>query len=83
MTEVAGRLSGGAGSGVTSLIILKHWLFNFDEASSDIRHIVAEFVEWLANENPPWSAYHTLMSGHLIIIDKHLGVRPAGLGETW
>ena len=28
-------------------------------------------------------AYRAFMSGRLIVIDKHPGVRPVGVGETW
>ena len=41
------------------------------------------FVEWLANKNPPWKAYHTFMSGRLIAFDKKPGIHPVDIGETW
>ena len=44
---------------------------------------VETFVDWLANERPPWAAYCAFMSVRLIVLDKHPGVRPVGLGETW
>ena len=28
-------------------------------------------------------AYRAFMSGRLIVIDKHPGVRPVGVGDTW
>ena len=78
--EVLQRLSGDAGPGGTVLISLHHWLFHFEEAGSELRKIFAEFIEWFANECPPWSAYHALMDGRLISLDKHNGVRPVGVG---
>ena len=30
-----------------------------------------------------WAAYRTLMSGRLIVMDKHPGIRPVRVGETW
>ena len=31
----------------------------------------------------PRAAYHALMSGRLIALEKQPGVRPVGVGETW
>ena len=45
--------------------------------------IVGEFVEWLRNGRPPWAAYWALMSGRMIALDKHPGIRPVGVSETW
>ena len=44
--------------------------------------IVGDFTEWLSNWQPPWAAYHTIMSGRLIALDKQPGIRPVGVGET-
>ena len=41
------------------------------------------FVDWLANESPPWTAYRAFMSGRLIVLDKNPGIRPVGLGKKW
>ena len=41
---------------------------------------VETFVDWLDNGSPPWAAYRVFISGRLIEIDKHPGVRPVGLG---
>ena len=41
------------------------------------------FLRWIANEHPPWVAYHVLMSRRLTDLEKHPGVRLVGLGETW
>ena len=32
---------------------------------------------------PPWAAYHALMSGQLIALDKQPGISLVGVGETW
>ena len=83
VTEVAGRLSGGAGPGLTDSVSLQHWLLNFGVASGELRLIIAGFEDWLSNGRPPWSAYQAMMSGQLIALDKQPGVRPFGFGETW
>ena len=40
------------------------------------------FVYWLANGSPLWAAYCAFMSGHLIALDKHTGMRTVGVRET-
>ena len=40
-------------------------------------------MDWLANKNPPWEAYHAFISGHLIALDKQPFVFPVGIGENW
>ena len=37
----------------------------------------------MANGLPPWTAYRSLMLGHLIGLYNFPGVRPVGIGETW
>ena len=83
VTAVAGRLSGGDGTGGTDSVSLQHWLLRFGAASVEIRLIVGDFVEWLGNGRPPWVAYRALMRGQLIALDKQPGIRPVGVGETW
>ena len=83
MIEVARRLSRGDGQGGTDLISLQHWLLQFGEASGKLWQIFTEFAEWLENERPPWATYIILMSGRLIGLNKHPGVRPVGVGEAW
>ena len=43
--------------------------------------IVADFMEWLDNGRSPWAAYGAIMSGRLIALDKHPGVRPVRVVE--
>ena len=62
---------------------LQGWLLKFGEDSTRLRTIVEIFVDWLANGIPPWLAYCAFMSGCIIVLDKHPGVRPVGVGETW
>ena len=83
VTAVAGRLSGGGGPRGTDSVSLQQWLLRFDAASAELRLIVGDFVEWLGNGRPPWAAYWALMSGQLIALENHPGIRPVGVGETW
>ena len=83
VTAVAGRLSGGAGSGGTDSVSLQQCLLQFGAASAELRLIVGDFVEWLGNGRPPWAAYQALVSGRLIALDKQPGIRPVEVGETW
>ena len=41
------------------------------------------FFSWLANTSPSWAAYRVFMSGFWIAFDKHPGVHPILVGETW
>ena len=83
LLAVAGRLSGGAGPGGADLVSLQHWLLQFRATSGELRLIVAEVGEWLSNGRPPWAAYHAMMSGRLIALDKSPGIRPIGIGDNW
>ena len=74
VVEVEWCLSGGTGTGRTDSVSLQRWLLHFGEAVSDLRLIVADFSDWLANECPSWAAYCVLMSGRLITLDKHPGI---------
>ena len=83
VTEIEACLSGSARPGGADSVRLKHWILRFVEASKDFRLMVADFVEWLVNRRPPWSAYQSLNSGRLVVLDKLTGVRPVGMGEIW
>ena len=81
--SVALKLSGSSGLGDTYSQALQGWLLKFGEDSTRIITSVEIFVEWLDNGSQLWAAYHTFMSGRLIALDKHPGVRPVGVGKTW
>ena len=70
VTEVAGRLSGGAGLGGTDSVSLQHYLLHFSATSGKLRLIVSDFAEWLGNRQPPWGAYRALTSGWMIALEK-------------
>jgi hypothetical protein len=81
--KVAGRVSGSAGLGGTDAHALSHWLLKFGAASRRLRITLAGLSAWMASVFPPWAAYRALMAGRLLALDKSLGIRPIGVGETW
>ena len=83
LIEVAWQLSGGAGTGGTKSINLKHWLLHFWAVSGELQKIVVEFAEWLDNKRPPRATYHAIMYGRFIGLEKNPGVRPTWGGKTW
>ena len=40
-------------------------------------------MDWLANNNPPWSSYREFMYEKIIELDKLPGVHTVGVGEMW
>lgn len=77
MTEkVARKLHDSAGPGALDSITLQHLLLRFGEASHNLIMAMIDFTEWLAYSSPPWEAYHTMMAGRLIALDKWPGIRP-------
>ena len=83
VTEVVGQLSGVSGPCGKYSVSLQHWLLHFGAVSRDLQLIVSDFPEWLGNRRTPLVANQSMMSVRLIALDKHPGVRPAGVGETW
>ena len=81
--SVAQKLSGSSGPGGTDSEALQVWLLKFGEDSTRLHTSVETFVDWLANGSPHWAAYRAFLSGRMIALDKHPGVRPVGVGETW
>jgi hypothetical protein len=77
------NLSGSAGLGGVDSQTVSHWLMAFGNAIETLRHSLANFANWLANNLPPWAAYRAMWSGRLLALDKMPGVRPLGIGETW
>ena len=72
-----------AGPGGSDVVSLHRWLILYGEASAELLQIFASFTEFLANSSPPWEEYHALVAGRLIGLEKHTGIRPVRIGETW
>ena len=79
--KVARGLSGSAGPSGIDSVAMSHWLLKFGGASSKLRRSIAKFVEWLANDYPPWAAYRAMTWSRLVGLDKCPGVRPIGIGD--
>ena len=67
--DVGWQVSNGAVPGGADVVILKHWLIQYGEASTEICKIVASITEWLANPHPPWEEYMALMEGWMVGLD--------------
>ena len=78
---MAKRLSGSAGPSGIDSVSMSHWLLKFGGASTNLRRSVAKFVEWLANDYPPWASYRAMTWSRLVGLDKCPGVRPIGIGD--
>ena len=62
---------------------LQLWILKFGEDRKIFCISVEIFVEWLANHNPPWSAYREFLSSRIIVLNKRPGVCLVGVGKTW
>ena len=82
VTWVAYNFTGAAGALGSESIKLRNWLLHFGCASEEIRAVVADLSDWMANSSPPWAAYCDLMVCRLVALDKLLEVRLVGIGET-
>ena len=82
ITWVASKLSGAAGELGAEAIELRNWLLCFGCASEELRVVVASLENWMDNSSLSWATYRALMACHLVALDKRLGVRPIGIGET-
>ena len=82
MTDILGKLSGGAGTGGGS-VSLQNELLRFGVERVKLQLNVGYFTELLVNGRPMWEAYNVLMGGTLINLDNQAGVWLVRLGETW
>ena len=55
--SVVHKLSGRSGPSGMESEALKGWLSKFGEDRKILRISVVIFVNWIANQNPPWEAY--------------------------
>eukprot|EP00957_Ditylum_brightwellii_P142943 10891218-Ditylum_brightwellii.AAC.1 len=79
--SVVSKMQGAAGPGGVDSIAWQDWLLQFGAASCRLRKAVAVVACWLANTCPAWAAYHAIVAGRLIALDKCQGVCPGGVGE--
>ena len=83
VASVARKLFEVAGTWVTYLVILQHWLLRFGYTRAELRKIFGEFGYWMANGRPSLVAYRALVSGRLIGLDKCFVVRSVRVRKTW
>ena len=80
--EVMRRLLGGNGPGGMYTVSSQRCILRFGQAIGHLGLIVTNVSEWLENERPPRDAYHLLMSGRTIGLDKNPRVRQTEVEET-
>jgi hypothetical protein len=83
LEALALRMSGSTGPSSFDDVMLRDCLLWYGMASSKLRQEMADWVEWLSNESPPWAAYRPLICRRLVALDKQPGVRPVAIGEIW
>jgi hypothetical protein len=76
-------MSGSAGPSSFNAVMMRNCLLRYGRASSKLRQEMADWVEWLSNESPPWAAYRALMCRRLVALNKQPRVRPVAIGEIW
>jgi hypothetical protein len=83
LEALALRMSKSAGPSSFDAVMLRNCLLWYSGALSKLRQEMANWVEWLSNESPPWAAYRALMCRRLVALDKQPGVCPMAIGEIW
>ena len=71
------------GPGGTHLESLQELLLKRGEDNKRICTSVEFFVDWLANQRPPWEAYRAFMSGSVILIGKQTQSALGKLGDAF
>ena len=72
--ETVRKMGGSGGPSGADSAMLKDWCTCFGAESEELREELAAWTIWLANGSPPWAAYHALMAGRLVALDKCPGV---------
>jgi hypothetical protein len=83
LEALALRMSRSARPSSFVAVMLRNCLLRYGKASSKLRQEMADWVEWLSNESPPWAAYRALICRRLVALDKQPGVSPMAIGEIW
>ena len=77
---IARKLSGGAGHNSVNERTLKDWLLYHKKALKTLHEELALWVKLLCNTMVLWARIRALMENRLCALNKHLGVRPLGIG---
>ncbi len=83
VAKAATRLSGSAGPCGVEAEMLKHCLLCHGAHSERLQEAMADWVDWLSNGLPPYSAYRAVNTVWTVALDKCPGVRPLGVGKVW
>ncbi len=83
LETLALRMGGSADLSSLNTVMLRNCLLWYGRALGKLRQELANWVEWLSNESPPWAAYRVLMSQRLVALDKQPGVRHVAISEIW
>jgi hypothetical protein len=81
LETLALRMGGSTGPSSFDAVMLRNCLLWYGRALGELRQELANWVEWLSNESPPWAAYRALMSRRLVALDKQPGVWPVAIVE--
>ena len=81
--KIARKLNGAAGVDSVDAAHAKVYLTGYGRASAELREVMVDWAEWLANEMPDWAAYRGLTTRRLLALDKEPGTRPVGIGSIW
>ena len=81
--SVAQKRSGSSGPGGVDSEALHGWISKFGGNRKILRTCVENFVNWIANNSPPWAAYCAFMSGRLSLLEKQPGVFLVRVGVNW
>ena len=82
VTCVALNISGVAVELGAEALELENWLILFGCASKELRAVIADLTDWIANSSPHWALYISLMSCRIVANEKRPGVHLLGVGET-
>ena len=83
VSVVAERIQGSQGPSGVDAVTLQSWMHRYGNASENLREEWMKWVEWLANESPPYAAYRALNARRGVPLDKAPGTRPIHIGEVW
>ena len=75
-------LTGAVGPSGMYALDFQSCLLRFLTSLDILREDMVKWAYWLANESPPWAAYHTIISAQMVTLDKCPSVRPVVIGEV-
>ena len=80
---IARKLIGAARVDSVDAAHAKVYLMGYGRASAELREVMVDWAEWLANTKPDWAAYRGITTRRLLALDKEPGTRPVGIGSIW